>query len=151
MQRSSVRFSVRLLPVAVLLLCPAGAAFHGWAQGAEPTVEELKKEIAELRELLKYQGTWKRAEDGTQVIIEGEKWTWILPDGKVNNSGKLKVIEVGKEKTKVDWARLTGDGKGTTAKTIMHSQGEDTLQFRGSGDDYPTEFQKDSEFKRAPR
>jgi hypothetical protein len=118
--------------VAVLLLCPTGVAFHGQVQGAEPTPEELKKEVAELRELLKYQGTWKRTEDGTKIIIEGEDWTWILPDGKINSTGKLKIVEVGKEKTKVDWIRLTGDDKGTTGKAIMHRSGEDTLQFRGA-------------------
>ena len=137
--------------VAVLLLCPIGVAFHGQVKGAEPTLEELKKEVAELRELLKYQGTWKRTEDGSKIIIEGEDWTWILPDGKINNTGKVKIVEVGKEKTKVDFVRVTGSGKGTTAKAIMHRSGKDTLHFRGRDEDYPTEFEKGDEWKRVPR
>jgi hypothetical protein len=131
MQRSSVPFRVRLVPVVVLLLCPTGVAFHGQVKGAEPTLEELKKEVAELRELLKYQGTWKRTEDAAKIIIEGEDWSRILPDGKINNTGKLKIVEVGKEKTKAVFVRATGSGKGTTGKAIMHQSGEDTLQFRG--------------------
>ena len=141
MQRSSVRFSVRLLPVAVLLLCPAGAAFHGWAQGAEPTVEELKKEIAGLRELLNYQGTWKRTEDGSQVIIEGDRWKWFVPDGKLNNTGLLKVLEVGKDATKVDWIHQTGAAEGTTKQIPMHVKDRDTLLIE-DGEGKMTEWKR---------
>jgi hypothetical protein len=128
-----------------------GAVLHGEDKQDEPTREdELKKEVAALRELLKYQGTWKRTASGEQVRIEGERWTWIGADGKIDCTGKLKVVEVGREHTKVDWNRLTGDRKGPTHKTIMRFRGEDTLDIAGDDTQYLTEFDTELAFKRIP-
>jgi hypothetical protein len=143
--------SLVVLFLALLLLERSGTVGRGQVKGAEPTNDELKKEVAALRELLKYQGTWKRTASGEKVRIEGERYTWIGADGKIAGTGKLKIIDVGKEYTKVDWHRLTGDGKGTSHKTIMRFRGEDTLDVAGSDEDYLTEFDTELAFKRIPK
>ena len=128
-----------------------GAELHGQDKKDEPTREELKKEIAGLRELLKYQGTWKRPADHDTVIIEEDRWTWLAADGKVSGTGKLKIIEVSDEKTKVDLIRLTGPNKGSTHKCIMHRHGDDSLKVTGNDDAYPDRFIEEGTFKRVPR
>jgi hypothetical protein len=129
--------------IAALLLGLHGPVVHGQPKdkNAEPSIDELKKEVADLRQLLKFQGTWKRAEDGSVLIIEGEQWKWVLPDKKVAGNGTLRIVEVGKETGKVKLIR-EGDKDGDAVP--MYTRGKDTM-FHQGGDG------KMNEWKRVPR
>ncbi len=128
---------------AVLLGLTAGPLVHGQPRDTkpEPGVEELKKEVAELRQLLKFQGTWKRTEDGSVLIIEGERWKWIKPDKAVAGNGTLKVVEVGITTGKVQFTR---ENEAPDEAIPMYTRGKDTL-FHQGGDG------KMNEWKRVPR
>src|SRR5262249_48277737 len=77
---------------------PAVAALHKAASSDDLEIrrraEQLIGSIAARtakKELAKYQGTWQVDPDGSKVIIEGEKWTWIHPGNRIAGKGTLKV------------------------------------------------------------
>jgi hypothetical protein len=109
---------------------------------AEQVIGSITARTAK-KELAKFQGTWQVRPDGTKVIIEAEKWTWITP-GYPTASGTLRVVEIGAERTKVEWVHDTGPRKGFFTQAIMHLRDADTLQYHGrgnwEGDDYPADF-----------
>jgi uncharacterized protein (TIGR03067 family) len=118
-------------------VAPAGdGILNGQDKRDEPTREELKKEIAALKELLGWQGAYK-TDDGYWFTVTGETWTG---GGEADYSGKIKIIEVRENLTVADLLVEKGPTKGKTCKAIFHLEG-DTLHYCGTyGMDRPTEF-----------
>jgi WD40 repeat protein len=116
------------------------------------------EEARARQELLKYQGTWKRPSDGSQIKIEGPTLTWTTGDGKVVGTARLTIVAIDKDKAKVASLTLTGDDKGSTGKAIVHRRNADTLYFLGAtatgvtldSDGYPEAFSEDYEWKKVP-
>jgi hypothetical protein len=107
-------------------------------QRAKRAVEAITARRA-ASEIAKWQGTWKVDPDGTTMIIQEENWMWIYPGDNVAGSGTLKVVEVGKEMTKVEYFHRSGH---PSTKVILRLRDKETLQYNGSYDDYPMEFGK---------
>jgi uncharacterized protein (TIGR03067 family) len=111
---------------------------HGQGKPDEPTREELKKEVAALKELLRWQGAYQIA-DGGSLTVTGDCWTTKASWGDVY-SGKIKIIEVREKLTVADLLVEEGATKGQTVKAILHIDG-DTLHYCGTYDlERPTEF-----------
>jgi hypothetical protein len=151
-----LRGSSALTLFVLLLMCQPW--LRAQDKDREPTREELRKEVAALRELLSYQGTWKRPSDGSQIRIEGHRLTWYTRDGKAVSTSRLKIVEVHKHRAKVESVVVTGDDKGSVAKSIAHRRGPNTLFWLGAtaegvtvGEDgYPEKFSGDHKWTKVP-
>ena len=129
--------------LALLLLGLPRADLHGQGKPGEPSREELKQEVAALRELLRWQGAYESA-GGSSFTVTGESWTWKLPAAE-GHSGKIKIIEVREKLTLADLLVEEGSTKGQTVKAIFRVDG-DTLHYCGTYVlDRPTEFKGDTD------
>lgn len=106
---------------------------------AKRAVDAISARMA-AKELAKWQGAWKVDPDGV-ITIEGESWKWSYPKEKVEASGKLRIAEIGPGKTKVEWVHEAGARKGSSTWAIVHLRDANTLQYHGSYDAYPTDFE----------
>jgi uncharacterized protein (TIGR03067 family) len=122
----------------LLLLLLVGAELHGQGKQDEATREELKKEVAVLKELLRWQGAYQ-TDDGHSLTVTGDRWTTKSSGGEVY-SGKIKILEVREKLTVADLLVEEGPTKGKTIKAIHRVDG-DTLHYCGTYDlERPTEF-----------
>jgi hypothetical protein len=114
-------------------------------QRAKQIVTTIHAEIAAQRvakEMATWQGSWQVYPDGTKVVIADDSWSWIDANGAISAAGRLKVVELGDDKSRVEWAHEVGPMKGASTKVIMHISGVETLDYNGSYDDFPTDLGK---------
>jgi uncharacterized protein (TIGR03067 family) len=126
--------------LALLLVWLSQAEVQGQGKTDELTREELKKEVAALRELLRWQGAFQN-NDGVTFYLTGERWTIVGMGNPGGDSGRIKIVEVREKLTLADLVVEEGLLKGKTIKAIFHLDG-DTLHFCGAvyAAERPTEF-----------
>jgi hypothetical protein len=134
---------------------PAIAALRQAAASSdEPEIRRRAEEVlqalrirAEQKEFSKWQGRWRRP-DGMELAIKGYEWTWFVGP-RFHASGKFRIVELDKDRSKIDFIHLTGPVPGHTGKAIVRRRA-DRLDWRGTGlpadDDYPAQFGIDDEW-----
>ncbi len=114
-------------------------------------VIEVLRRRAEKQELDRWEGRWRRS-DGVELTLKGDRWAWFAPD-RAPASGSLRIVELGKDRSKIDFIHLTGPVPGVTGKAIVRRRG-DLLYWRATStpaEGYPRDFGKDDEWARVKK